>query len=103
MVLCSRRAESFDRAQSELGAEDEGDARRLQPAEGVLFRAVEVEAAAGVTQHHSLEPQAPRVFRRPQDAEVEGQAREEDTLQAALAQIAGEPGRRLSVVLEEIE
>ena len=48
-----------------------------------------------------LEAFAVRVLGRIADAEIEGEAGEEDAREAALAQVAGEPGRRLAIVFIE--
>src|SRR5205814_3992527 len=64
-------------------------------------RAAGVDAARGILDDESGEAGLARVERRPRDAEVRREAGQEDLLQAALAEIADEPRRRLAVGLEE--
>ena len=63
--------------------------------------AIDIDAAAGVLDHHHIEAFAPRVFGRVADAEIKGETRQEDTREAALAQVAGQSRMCLAVVLEE--
>src|SRR5580658_3936565 len=62
-------------------------------------RAVDIDAAAGVLDHDRREAAAVGILGRVADAEVEGEAGEEDAGEATLPQIRGQAGRRRVVVL----
>ena len=64
-------------------------------------RSVHVDAAAGILDHDRGEALPVRVLGRVANAEIERQAGEKHARQPALAQIAGEAGRRRLVVLEK--
>src|SRR5262245_49656919 len=64
-------------------------------------RSAHVDAAAGILDHHRHETLAQRILRRVADTEIERQAGEINPREAALAQIAGEPGRGPAVILIE--
>src|SRR5262245_20221767 len=64
-------------------------------------RAAGVDAPAGVLDHRGLEPGLARVDRRPCHAEVGGEPGEVAAADAAILEVAGEPGRRLAVRLVE--
>jgi hypothetical protein len=87
-----------DRNGCGVGERDAGAAHLGQRA---VERAVEVDGPAGVDQHRRPEAEPRRVERRIGDAEVGGEPGEPDRLDPALAQVAGEAGRRRAVVLEE--
>src|SRR5947209_11769543 len=64
-------------------------------------RAAGVDPSRRVLDHGRGEAGLSGVERRPGDAEVRGEPNEERLLDAALAQVTGEPRRRLAVRLEE--
>ena len=64
-------------------------------------RAVEIDGAAGIAQHEGRQAEAARIERRVAHAIVVGQPSQKDALEPALAQIAGEAGRRCAVVLKK--
>src|SRR5262245_61462956 len=64
-------------------------------------RAVDVDAAASILDHHHGKALAARVLGRIAYAEIEREPRNEDSVQAPLAQITGKAGGGLAVVLVE--
>src|SRR5262249_24858291 len=59
------------------------------------LRAVRIDPAAGILDHEGAEARFAGVDRRPGDAEVGGEPDEKGLRETAIAQIAGEPRRRL--------
>src|SRR6266536_1132022 len=68
---------------------------------GLVERTLGVDAAAGVLDHIGLEAAVARVDRRPGDAEVGGETGDEYLFDAALGEVAAEPGWGLVVGVEE--
>jgi len=68
---------------------------------GRRYRARNVDPAAGIVDDHDREAPANRVFGRIPDAKIERQAGQKYALDAALAKITGEAGRRRAIVLVE--
>ena len=80
---------------------DAGDADRQEARLRRRHRILDIDGAAGILEDERGEALPHRVDRGIADAEIEGEAGEEDALQAALAQISREPRLGLAVVLEE--
>src|SRR5678816_1370785 len=83
----------------EIGGLQAANARGLHVRPRLGQRAADVDPAAGVLDDRRAEARLPRVDRRPSDAEVGGEPAQIDLGEAAVTQIAGEPGRRLAVRL----
>src|SRR2546421_7600462 len=94
----TRRARALD---VQVGGLDALDARAEHVLPRLRERPVGVDSARGVLDHGGREARLPRVQRRPRDAEVGGQADEDHLLEAALAEVAHEPGWGLAVRLVE--
>src|SRR3974390_2628964 len=85
---------------SEKGLDaDNWNAERFQAAMGCGNRTIQVNAATGLFDHDGFETCLARVLRRVADAEIECQSGEEQRLPSAFAQIAGQSGCGLVVVL----
>ena len=99
----SARAETRDGLQrsGDGGARHAADAKLRQGLARCRHRAVDIDAATGILDHHDVEAFPMRVLGRVADAEVEGEPGEEEPPQAALPKISGEAGRRPAVVLVE--
>ena len=76
-------------------------AKRLENRARRGHGAIDIDAAAGILDHHHVEALAARIFGRIAHAEIEGEAGQEDPPEAALAQIAGEAGMGLAIVFVE--
>src|SRR5215831_3516598 len=77
------------------------DAGGLHLLPGRRQRAVEIDAARGILDHVGGEAELARIERRPGDAEVGGEPGHEHRGDAALLEIAREPGHGLAVGLDE--
>src|SRR5262249_7190731 len=77
------------------------DAQRREALARGGDRAIDVDAAASVFDHHHGKALAARVLGRVAYAEIEREPRNEDSVQAPLAQITGKAGGGLAVVLVE--
>src|SRR5450759_520798 len=63
--------------------------------------AIDVDTPAGILDHNRFEALATCVFRGIAHAEIEREAGEKDSSEAAFAQVSGEPGMRLAIVFVE--
>ena len=85
----------------EVAGRDGRYPERRQSATGVGDGTVHVDAAAGILDHDHAEALLAGVLGGIADAEIVGEAGDEDAVEAALAEIADEAGRGALVVLEE--
>src|SRR6476660_7730579 len=77
------------------------DAKCRQGLARCRHRAVDVDAATRILDHHDVEAFPMRVLGGVADAEVEREPGEEEPPQAALSKVSGEPGLRSAIVLVE--
>jgi hypothetical protein len=99
--------EPFDHDVSDqIGGARENDAKLREPGAGGDQGGLpggegKADAAAGIFQNHGLEAGVDGIFGGVGDAEIRGEACEEDAGEGALAQIGGQARRRAAVVFGE--